>query len=170
MQTLASYDDEKGLFINPDYVKNLMGDVVHQQLKRIALGPTMLNISKAKFPSGDKQYIIMLYISRGWGNVRISFINIKTSLTLKDITRKIFHKFKYKLPKGEYVDRRHRMKYVFRDTSDDQMMFIQVSVDHAYIYVAEKLDDNENYPNSFCGAKNFVYRKNPEDAPKCFIM
>lgn len=113
------------------------------------------------------EYILALYINRGWGNCKVSFVNVKTRLTQNQLLLRIFYQFKYNLPSGERIDRHNKMEYLF---SDYEKTGIVLSEEHAYIHVAKRRSPDEHYNNSFQDFISYLYRYKPEKAPSCSIM
>lgn len=170
--------------INNDFLNNLFGDTQDELVGKLELGPTMMDITKGleivKQRKNDdmclsNKYTILMYISRGAVNVAAQFIEIESELTKEEIIDIFFQHLKYKLPGGKRLNKQKKKngvfsarKYFGRDDADG-FDWLEISQDHAYIYIGDS--DGKYYPNSIIGARDFIYRRDPENKPTlCSIM
>ena len=137
--------------------------------RKISLVSTTIDLSHINFPEGDNEYIVALYINRGWGNTKVSFFDLKTSIdNLETLILKIFKEFKYKLPSNEKITRCTKTHIGI----EDDKYLINLASDHAYIYCSKKININEKYENTFVDVSKYIFRSDKTNNPlnKCCIQ
>lgn len=176
---VASGSDGK-VKINDKFLINLFGDTKDEIVGKLELGPTMLDITKGlkivkQKKDGDClfKYTIMLYISRSVVNNAVQFLEIESKLSQEEIIDILFKHLKYELPDGEKLNKRKKKNGVFSERKyfgkDDDFYFLEISEDHAFIYIGES--DGKCYENNFTSAIDFIFRNDPEKKPSlCSIM
>lgn len=144
---------------------------------KLELGETLLDITKGlkhvtqKKKKNDAdakfyKYTILLYITRGVINSAAQFLEIESKFSQKEIINILFKHLKYELPDGSRLNRRKEGKYFGRD---HDLYWLEISEDHAYIYVGDS--DGRCYTNNLKDVMDFIYRKDPENRPRlCSIM
>lgn len=167
--------------INRVFLNNIYGNTADELVGKLALGPTLLDITKGLKHVAQKRndedmklfkYTIMLYISRGAINNAVQFLEIESKLPQEEIIEILFEHLKYKLPDGKRLNKRKKAG-IFSERkyfgTDGDLHWLQILGDHAYIYIGES--DGIHYKNSFIGAIDFIFRKNPENKQDiCSIM
>lgn len=171
-----------------DFLNNIFGDIKDEIEGRLVLGPTTLDITEGlkvvkqknnddDNDANEKQYTIMLNISRGAINSAVQFLEIKSKLTEKEILYILFEHLKYKLPisydEPSRLNKRKRKDGTFWAHKyfeiDGEFHCLVISRGHAYIYIGES--DGKYYKNSFSGASDFIFRNDPDGAPNlCSII
>lgn len=172
---VASGSSSGEVKVNEIFLNNIIGDTKDESEGKLELGSTMLDIRKGleivTKKNGDenlKKYTIMLYISRGAVNNAAQFLEIESEAKASEIIEVLFKHLKYRLPSGEKISRRKDKKHKYFG-SHDGFYLLQISHDHAYIYIGHS--DGRHYKNNFTDVVDFVYRNDPDNKPKlCSIM
>lgn len=180
IEEILSIDDKK-LRINKRVLNNLIGDTQAETIGILELGPTMMNITKGlkriaqekddciKSETKLVKYTIAMIIHRSVFNNAVQFIEIESNFTKPTILSALLDRLEYNLPNEEKINKQKKTKYIFTDDEDPNLFLLDISENHAYIYISES--DGECYENNYTDAIKFIYRKNPEKNPfSCSIM
>jgi len=109
-------------------------------------------INELKRSENSPMFIVALFIFDGYlYNNEVRFFQIKSKLSYRKTAREIFEKMKvvlhgdktlYKSPKDESLFRK-----IFKENRKRRYAALNLELGHAYIYVGEKLHENEKYVN-----------------------
>jgi len=118
-------------------------------------------VNELKRSENSPIFIVALHLYKRDGCVNsIQFFEIKSDVSRAEIINEIFKKMKVLL-KFERVSRSRKndkhLKY-FGDCEKSRYSFIELKPARAYIYVGEKLHENEKYSNNYENLISFLTR------------
>lgn len=131
---------------------------------------TLLDITAAiNSAKGTKfDYIVCLYINRGFGAVRVKIENASSDMNLHNFFRHLILKGRYINVYGseyEVMENHTKFAKIIRKNPElkywtiDDGYDIEFVKSHAYLMVKERKSELENYESTYGGYYRYLYRK-----------
>lgn len=163
-------ENENGDSTAPAHTKTQVENKNNLNPCALYFGNTLLDVTAAiNSAKGTKfDYIVCLYINRGWGNVRVKIENVSSDMNLHNFFRHLILKGKYiNVHRGQYEVMENHTKFgkIIRKYPElkywtiDDGYDIEFIENHAYLLVKEKKFELENYESTYSGYYRFLYRK-----------